>query len=615
MNKNISKNKVSLIVLYLSIIYMIIGYISRFEPIIIVSGGIAIALAFIVLIDYHFNKTINIHLIIAYLVLFIGSALFYLIFGARPILERIGYNLLVILPSSMLIIAAILLCYKYKKYLRKGIMYAISGALIVTTIVYLFTMDMRMRPQVKRLYQGHDDYLASLNGTDMSDSPNVLFILMDDLGYADLSSYSYLPEDEVSIHTPNIDSIADLGVRFDNFYSSSPVCTPARFGALTGRYAARGYMDNVQFPSQNSLSPINPFRHFNSFEFTKGVEGIMEDEITVAEVMQSTGYNTGIFGKWHLGDYGEYLPNNQGFDYFFGSLHVNDVPTFDYYRNEEKIIEANDLEQSELTSMLTDEIVNFIDQSVDNQEKFFAYYATPWPHFPIHAGEDFSDTSTAGTYGDCIEEFDNSVGVILDTLREKGVFDDTLIIFTNDNGPGREGAVGGLRGRKNTTFDGGQKVPFMACYVNGFEHNPEIITSRSMLIDIFPTILDIVGIRNLPQDREIDGKSLKPIIYQEQPKDAIIHDALYFMKRGHVQGIQMPVEVNGVVYTFKYYESVRTENAAFIDQKYNHYLFNLDLDPAEAYNVAMHYEDVAQMMNEKLNEFRKELKENRRGIL
>lgn len=206
-------------------------------------------------------------------------------------------------------------------------------------------------------------------------------------------------------------------------------------------------------------------------------------------------------------------------------------------------------------------------------------------------------------------------------LEDKGVFDDTMIIFTSDNGPGREGVTGSLRGRKNTTFDGGMKVPMIVSYPTGVRNGTiknstggYKIESSAMLTDLFPTILSYAGVDVLPSDRIIDGVNLKSLWSGEIAPDSRVHDALFYMKKGTVQAVQMPVEVGGVTYDFKYYQKVRTENSAFIDQQYKNYLFNLDKDPAEGYNISMTYPDVADTLLQALKDFRKSLKENRRGI-
>ena len=414
----------------------------------------------------------------------------------------------------------------------------------------------------------------------------------------------------------------------ENFYASAPVCTPSRFSLLTGRYATRGYIDNVIFPTPCDSDPYSITHFINPYQFLNNVDGILGDEITIAEALKAVGYDTSCIGKWNLGDYGEYLPTNQGFDYFYGSYYVNDMTPYNWVREvgghaEEVRTHAENLDQSESTNEFTKELISTIQKSIDNNKKFFSFYATPWPHYPIFSdnnGNGKGDT-TDDNYIDCIEEFDQSLGEIFDMLKNKGVFDDTMIIFTSDNGPGREGVTGSLRGRKNTTFDGGMKVPMIVSYPKGVRNGTIAnstggykIESSAMLTDLFPTILSYAGVDVLPSDRIIDGVNLKSLWSGEVAPDSRVHDALFYMKKGTVQAVQMPVEVGGVTYDFKYYQKVRTENSAFIDQQYKNYLFNLDKDPAEGYNISMTYPDVADTLLEALKDFRKSLKENRRGI-
>ena len=299
--------------------------------------------------------------------------------------------------------------------------------------------------------------------------------------------------------------------------------------------------------------------------------------------------------------------------------------------------------------LLTEQTVDFIENSVDSGEKFLAYYATPWPHWPVYSdnnGNGKGDTSD-DTYIDCIEEFDKYLGDILGVLKEKGVYDDTLIIFTSDNGPGREGVTGALRGRKNTTFDGGMKVPLIASYPSGGLGSGEAvpdtaydyyewvkdgngdytgetvkrggvtkhITSASMNFDLFTTILDYCGVSELPSDRIIDGVSLKGLWSGNAAADSEIHDVLVYLKGGKAQAVRMTCTVDGERYDFKYYDKVRTENSAFINQFYKNYLFNLDLDPAEGYDVSKRYPEIAAALNAELVGFRREMRENRRGII
>ena len=333
--------------------------------------------------------------------------------GEGSILTRLLGNLLLGLPA----IASLLgLCFVAKKNCNKGALKTAMSALLSvllmgSSVLSVLTGNLRTKPVTDRLWDGHDDYLDKVD-TNTQGKPNVLVILMDDMGDGDTSLNGAIYD------TPNMDSIGENGLNFENFYSSYSVCSPARFAALTGRYPYRGYADNVIYPTVSTFSPFAQTRVYNSFEMGNNVDGMLGDEITIAEVFQQSGYATGAFGKWHLGDYGEYLPTNQGFDYFYGSHHVNDMKPF-YHAVEENgeytIVHGTDemkdengkKDQSKLTEWIHGEITQWITDTVTNSdEPFFAYYATPWPHGPVFAGDDFDGVSGMGTYVDCITEFD-----------------------------------------------------------------------------------------------------------------------------------------------------------------------------------------------------------------
>ncbi len=611
----------------------------------LVAIALAIVTGLLIFISVLMNKEVRFVFRLSYLTLVCGTLLFFLIWSAEPFGKRLWWNLvLTIVPIALAVLIRFLRAEnKKQKALKSTVAFLMAG----TLIIYVFFMNLRLTPTVERMWEGHDDYLNSLT-PDQADenAPNVLFILMDDMGYGDISSYSYLGSEDATINTPNIDSIGANGIYMENFYASAPVCTPSRFSALTGRYAARGYIDNVIFPTTVESDPYSITHFVNPYQFLNNVDGILGDEITIAEVLDSLGYYTSCVGKWNLGDYGEYLPTNQGFDYFYGSYYVNDMTPYNWV--EEVDGEATEVrttyenaDQSESTRIFTNKVNEEINKALDNDDKFFMFYTTPWPHYPIYSdnnGNGQGDVSD-DTYIDCIEEFDRYLGEILDNLKARGVYDDTLIIFTSDNGPGREGVTGSLRGRKNTTFEGGMKVPLLVSYPNGgvgsgsavessaftiYNNNGTVtetttkrLESSAMLTDIFPTILHYVMGDDyaLPTDRIIDGVSLKNLWSGDLPKDYRVHDVLYYMKRGKVQGVQMAVETPTGTYDFKYYDSVHSENSAFFDQFYKNYLFNLDTDPAEGYNISKTSPEIAEKLDAQLNAFRQSLKENRRGII
>ncbi|MEG2273921.1 MAG: sulfatase-like hydrolase/transferase [Clostridia bacterium] len=624
----------------------------NFMPLIsVVLGGVA---AVIILIRAIMNKQIGLFNWISYIVAIGGTFVFFLIWGADNFGKVLWWNLVLSMFPILLAVAILFVKQfsKDNKKITKGITILLAFLMIATALVYVLFMNLRLRPTAKNMQAGQDDYLNSLKKEKTAtDSPNVLVILMDDMGYSDISSYSYLNPNQPTINTPNIDSIAENGIMMDNFYASAPVCSPSRFSMLTGRYASRGYLDNVIFPTCSEVTEGNPFpetHFFNPYQFQKNVDGILGDEITFAESLQALDYSTACIGKWNLGDYGQYLPTNQGFDYFYGSYYVNDMKPYNWVSERNGVAtevrtSKDNLDQSESTKLLTAEMVNFISSSAENNEKFLAYYTTPWPHYPIFSGEK-NDTSD-DTYIKCIEEFDTYLGDILQTLKDKGVYDDTLIVFTSDNGPGREGATGALRGRKNTVFEGGMKVPLLASYPNGNLGSGTAIPSTqfnikdkttgatrtastkrieasSMIFDIYPTIMRYVMGENfkMPTDRIIDGRNLYDLWQANVTTDTRVHDMLIYQKTGKAMAVQMPVTIkeNGkdVTYDFKYAPKLHTENSAFIDQNYKNYLVNLDTDPIEAYySISKTYPEVVAQCRAALDAFKKEMKTNRRGIL
>ncbi|HPZ00430.1 MAG TPA: sulfatase-like hydrolase/transferase, partial [Clostridiales bacterium] len=225
--------------------------------------------------------------------------------GPGNFFTRLLGNLLLALPSILVLTLLLLTVIKAgkKPTKQKVISDLLSVGLILTTVVFVLTMNLRSVPHTERLWEGQEDYLKRIDREKTAaDSPNVLFVLMDDLGYGDISANGAIYD------TPNIDRLAEEGAQFTNFYSSYSVCSPARFAALTGRYPYRGYADNVLYPTVNSVSPFASTRLYNSVEMGANADGMLGDEITIAEVLHSAGYTTGCFGKWHLGDYGEYLP-------------------------------------------------------------------------------------------------------------------------------------------------------------------------------------------------------------------------------------------------------------------------------------------------------------------
>ncbi len=561
--------------------------------------------------------------------------------GAGNFGLRILGNLMLIAPTAIIFGALCFLATKElkKAKLQKVLSGVLSGVFILTTVLYLLTMNLRSQPNVERMWEGHDDYLKKIDKA-TTDNPNVLVIMMDDLGYGDVSLNGAIYD------TPNIDRIGEEGVNLENFYSCYSVCSPARFGLLTGRYPYRGYADNVIYPTISSTTEFASTRLFNSIEMGANCDGMLGDEITIAEVFQNAGYNTGAFGKWHLGDYGEYLPTNQGFDYFYGSHHVNDMTPFYHVAEENgeyEIVHGYDEleDQSKATEWIHNEITDWITQTVTNSdEPFFAYYASPWPHGPVYAGDDFDGTTGMGTYVDCVTEFDHYLGKLFTTLEDLGVMDDTIIIFTSDNGPALEGSVNDLRGGKYLAYEGGQKVPFMVRWGNndGLWEAGATLEQSAVMVDLFPTLIDLCEITGnggkknyLPEDRTIDGVSMRSLLQNDEVIHTKDHPILH-MKRENLRAIQYTVPTSEILanenyknynhavlkeneyVTFKYFRRIQNDNSAFFDKYRKNWLHILTDDVGENYNRATVYPTVAEEMDAKMDEIMSSFKDNRRGI-
>ena len=664
-----SKKVFPIILMVIGIAVMVVQLITRLNLIGLVSLIYCCVMSAVIFLSLIIKKKVYLPMLLGYGFGFLGLYLFHVIWGADAgfgafcsglagwstvdnplfagegsILTRILGNLVLGLPAIASLLGLFLA--SKKSFKKSGVKTAVSAVLSVllmgSSVLSVLTGNLRTKPVTDRLWDGHDDYLDSVD-TDTQGKPNVLVILMDDMGYGDTSLNGAIYE------TPNMDSIGENGLNFTNFYSGYSVCSPSRFAALTGRQPYRGYADNVIYPTQSTFSPFAQTRVYNSFEMGNNVDGMLGDEITIAEVFQNAGYATGAFGKWHLGDYGEYLPTNQGFDYFYGSHHVNDMKPF-YHVSEEEgeytivhgVDEMKDengkKDQSKLTEWIHEEITQWITDTVTNSdEPFFAYYASPWPHGPVYAGDDFDGASGMGTYVDCLTEFDTYLGDLFNTMEELGVLEDTIIIFTSDNGPALEGSTADLRGAKYLPYDGGNKVPFMIRWDNngGLFEKSGVRESSATFVDFFPTLIELCGItvqgesNVMPSDRVIDGVSFVPVLEKDTPVHTEENPLLH-MKREDIKAIQYAVPSQEVkdmypdynydvldneYITFKYFDKAPNDNSAFWDKNRKNWLHILTDDYQENYNRTVVYPEISDKMNEELQSIQKNFKENRRGII
>ncbi|MEM9530956.1 MAG: sulfatase [Pseudomonadota bacterium] len=317
------------------------------------------------------------------------------------------------------------------------------------------------------------------------EKPNVIIIVADDLGVGDLSHNGSI------IHTPNIDALAQSGASFSQFYASANVCSPSRAGLLTGRY------------------PIRMGLAHKVVEAGSG-QGLPAEEITLAEELATRGYATALVGKWHLGDEARFWPTAHGFDEFFGVLHSNDMRPLVLFDGETALERPAD--QATLTRRYTERAIAFLE--AHREAPFFLYLGHTFPHYPLHASEAFRGRSKAGSYGDAVEEIDWSLGEIMRALARLELTQNTLVMFTSDNGAWFEGSNQTLRDGKGHTFDGGYRVPMIMHWPGRIRPGLEV-PSIAMNTDLLPTVLAAPGISGPPSDRQLDGESLWPVLNGE----------------------------------------------------------------------------------------------------
>lgn len=326
--------------------------------------------------------------------------------------------------------------------------------------------------------------------------PNIVVIFCDDLGYADIAPFGG------TTPTPHLSRFAREGMRFTDFYVAQAVCSASRAALLTGCYPNR-------IGIQGALRP-------------RSKNGIQSGETTIAEILKGRGYATGIFGKWHLGDAPQHLPTRHGFDEWFGLPYSNDMwplhptsrtnyPPLPLYENEAIVQLMPD--QRFLTTGYTERAVQFIERN--KARPFFLYLPHNMPHVPLFVSERFEGKSGRGLYGDVIQELDWSVGEILRALKRNGLDDNTLVVFTSDNGPwllygDHAGSAGPLREGKATTFDGGVRVPCLMRWPGKIPAG-SVCRELSTTMDLLPTVARLAG-TNAPMDRTIDGRDIWPLM-------------------------------------------------------------------------------------------------------
>lgn len=359
-------------------------------------------------------------------------------------------------------------------------------------------------------------------------SPNFIVILCDDLGYGDLGCYG-----SKSIATPRLDRMAAEGIRCTSFYVTAPICSPSRASLLTGRYAQRAGMPFVLFPTER--------------------KGLAPAEITIAEMLRSRHYATACIGKWHLGFLPPFQPMNQGFDYFFGLPYSNDslkqpsdspfnpvlAPVDLPLLRGTNILEAP-ANQETLTERYTEEAIRFIRDHA--ARPFFLYLPHTFPHTPLHVSEKFRGRSRGSLYGDTVEAIDWSVGQLLDELAKLKIADDTLVVFTSDNGPSPVppkttrggGSSGGFRAGKFTCYEGGFRVPAIFWWPGKIPAG-QVCSGITTSMDLFPTFAHLAQAK-LPADRALDGKNLWPWLLAKNSRSP--HEEFFYYLDNQLQAIR-----------------------------------------------------------------------------
>lgn len=436
-----------------------------------------------------------------------------------------------------------------------------------------------------------------------AEKPNFVIVYTDDQGYADTGLYG--AED---FETPHLDEMAREGIRFTSFYSMANACSPARAALMTGSYPVRAGIPHVLGPTKRRPD--------------RGAIGLHPDEITLAEVLKAEGYATGCFGKWHLGDIPEFMPNNQGFDEYYGIPYSNDMwpkhPTATGYPdlpvyNGTQVVEWNP-DQDSLTTRLTEKAVDFIKRHHD--EPFFVYLPHPQPHVPLGVSDKFRGKSEQGMYGDVIMEIDWSVGQIIATLKELGIDEKTMVVFTSDNGPwlsygNHAGSAEPLREGKGTTWDGGHRVP---CIVRWPGQIPAGQVSDTMVanFDFFPTIAARAGAQ-VPGDRVIDGRNIWPVLAGEQSESP--HDSLYFYFGNELQAVR---QGSWKLHLPHRYRSLKGEPGSdgepgpYIQKETPLVLYNLEDDISESEDLSEKYPERTEELRDAAKAFAEHLKAEKR---
>lgn len=443
--------------------------------------------------------------------------------------------------------------------------------------------------------------------------PNIIIIFTDDQGYGDLGSYG-----AIGFETPHLDKLAAQGMRFTNFYSGSAVCSPARAALMTGCYPPRIGITKVLFPFDDI--------------------GINAEETTIAEMLNEKGYSTAIVGKWHLGHHHEFLPLQHGFDEYFGLPYSNGMWPLDHggkpvqgAGSRERrvapplpVIDGNDVvdtvgalsDQDMLTTRYTERAVDFIERN--RKKPFFLYLAHTMPHNPLGVSGKFRGKSAQGLYGDVMMEIDWSVGEVVKALKENGIENNTLVIFTTDNGPAQTygnhaGSAGGLREAKGSPFEGGFRVPCIMKWPGMIEKGT-VCNSMASLLDIFPTLAAITG-STMPH-KKIDGINILPLM---QGRDESLREEFYYYSGENLNAVRYGNWKLIFPFTRESHVGAKVGADGWPGQtrsvKYEGGLYDLRRDPGERYDLKNEYPDIVKKLEQKAEQMRQELGDGRNNVV
>ena len=411
----------------------------------------------------------------------------------------------------------------------------------------------------------------SFYGFQNNNSPNYIVIFVDDMGYGDLGVYG-----NPTISTPHLDKMAYEGQKWTQFYSAASVCTPSRAALLTGRLPVRSGM-------ASSKNPVL---------FPNSLSGLPATELTLAEKLKEKNYKTAIVGKWHLGHTKNYLPNNHGFDYYFGIPYSNDMDKINNnnywseYENKElssdsynvPLMENFDIierpvDQTTITSRYVDKTLQLINNY--KNDNFFIYLSHNLPHIPLYASKRFLGKSKRGLYGDVIEEIDYGVGLIINELKKLNLDKKTIVVFTYDNGPwlvykSHSGSAGLLRNGKGTTWEGGVRVPTIFW---GANIKPGLINEIGSTLDIYTTFLALAKI-DTQKNMIVDGYDLSETLLRKKESQ---RDEMFFYKGDELFAVRLG-DFKLHLKTTDWFKEPKKHNPPL--------LFNLNIDPSEKFNIS-----------------------------